>query len=87
MGWLCLTNEIVIPLGHRLISRFLVQHLHHQDNNFGEVFCLTFVLVAVCFQASLDVDQAALLEIFLADLAQASPGFQVDPFGVFFRSP
>jgi hypothetical protein len=34
-------------------------------------------------QTAFHENQAALLEIFAADLAEASPGFDIDPLGVF----
>jgi hypothetical protein len=51
--------------------------------DFREILGLALVLVAVGLQAALDVHQAALLKVFLADLAQPTPGLYVDPFGVF----
>ena len=71
----------------RLFVLFAVQHLHHQRHHFREILALALLFVLVGFQASLQIDETALVQVLLADLAQAPPGLNIDPPGGLFRFP
>jgi hypothetical protein len=58
--------------------------LQGQGNDLGIVLGLAaLILILLRLEPSFEIDQAALLEVFLADLSKPAPGFDVDPFGVF----
>src|SRR5574340_229688 len=57
-----------------------VQELESAGYDLGEVFRLAaLVFVFVRLQSALDVDEAALLQILLADFGQLSPHLDVEP--------
>src|SRR5918996_855522 len=71
---------------YRFFLVFLVEELHRKSYHFREVLGLVvFIFVLLRLEPSLKKYKAALLEIFLADLAEPAPGFDVDPFGVLSR--
>jgi len=56
-----------------------IQELDHLGNNLRKVAGLAFLFVLVRLETSFDINQAALFQVFLANLAEPVPGFHVDP--------
>ena len=70
---------------HGFLGGLLIQELKGQGNDLRVILCLAVVLIFIGLEPSFDVNETALLEIFLADLAEPAPRFDVDPFGAFMR--
>jgi hypothetical protein len=62
-----------------------VQELDGLCHDLGEVAGLALFLVLVRLDSSFDVDQASLVQVFLADLPEPVPGFHIDPLGGLLR--
>jgi hypothetical protein len=78
----------LLHYGDRFFFRLSIEHLHGQGHHLGVIFGLAaFIIEFIGFQAALEKYQAAYMQILLADLAQPSPGFDVDPFGAFLGLP
>src|SRR5258706_11179874 len=74
---------VLFDHGRRFLCGFLVEELQGERDDFSVVLRLALILILIGLQAALKVNQAALLEIFLADLAKSSPSFDIDPLGGF----
>mgnify|MGYP007097581138 FL=1 len=76
---------VFVERHHRLFLFLAVEELQGLGDNLGEIFRLTVGVVFICLQASLKEDQATLFEVFLADLSEPAPCFNVDPLGGFLQ--
>ena len=72
-------------LFRRLSSSRIGKELDGLSNNLCKIAGFALVLVLIRLEASFDVDQASLFQVFLAHLAQTSPGFDIHPIGRFLR--
>lgn len=70
---------------HRLVFFLLIEELQALGDDLGIVLGLAAfpVFVFIGLQATFHKDQAAFLEVFLADLAKPAPSLDVDPLGAF----
>jgi hypothetical protein len=63
---------------------FAVQHLHRLGYHLGEIFGLAaFIIKLIGPQAAFQENQFAFMQVLLANFAQPSPRFDIDPFGMF----
>jgi hypothetical protein len=76
---------VFIHSHHGLFLLSLIKELQGQGYHLGEILGLALILIFIGLQAAFEKNETALLEIFLADLSEPSPGFDVDPLGRFFR--
>src|SRR5690348_5422785 len=67
----------------RLFRLFLIEELQSEGNDLGVILRFALVLVLVGPESPLEVNEAALLEVLLGDLAQLAPGLHVHPLGRF----
>jgi hypothetical protein len=77
--------RVFIHRQHGFIRGTFIEELQGLRHDLREISRFAFLFILIGLQTTFDEDQAALLEIFLADFAEASPGFNVDPLGRFFR--
>ena len=66
---------------HRFFGRLLIEKFQGLRHDLREILRFALIFILVSLQAPFKVDQTAFLEIFLANFAEASPGFNVGPFG------
>ena len=77
-------REFFFFLGYFLL-RLAVEDLHVQGNHLGIVRAPLPFANAVGVQSTLQVNQAAFTQVFLAFFAHIPPGFDVEPIGGFFE--
>ena len=72
----------LFDIQHRLFLVLLIEKLHTDGNDLAEKFGRTIIIVLIRLQPSFRVNEAAFLQLCLADFPQSSPGFDVDPFDI-----
>src|SRR6185436_2269513 len=64
----------------------LVEELQAESDNLRIVLGLSaFIFIFFGLEPAFEINQAALFQVFLAHLSEPTPGFDVDPFGVFLQ--
>src|SRR6185436_12718830 len=64
----------------------LVEELQAESDNLGiKLGVSAFILIFFGLEPAFEINQAALFQVFLADLSEPTPGLDVDPFGIFLQ--
>ena len=76
--------RVFIHRHHGFFRGALIEELQGERHYLGVVPRFALILIFIGLQSAFEENQTAFLEVFLANFAEPSPGFNVDPFSGFF---